>query len=388
MEVSWQLMMIHSELKRHRKSALAVGLLVLAVSANTAEATSKTSPIKQNVSGTAKPQSAAPMQPIQKRRPESKNPKANYFLRQAEDALKHVDHSAVLENCRQALENDPKLAKAFAVRGMSFMQRKRWDKAIADAERAIRLDPETALAYIVRGKSGYLSGLQSNDQINRDFEHAVRLDPNVQDGYFCLGIMCTVNKDYQRSADCLTKALKMDPLNKNIYQYRSACYSLMKKPDLALVDLGMVIKLDPNAYEAFATRADVYSRLGKNEQAVADFTEAIKLRPREYTLRNLRAALFIKMGKHHEAVKDYSEAIALNPLDEDLFLRRANEYMVLKEFQKALTDYSESISLEPEYETAYVLRAKVYDALGKRDLAAKDRARAAELKRLPEEKKI
>lgn len=319
---------------------------------------------------------------------ESKNPKANFYLRQAEQASHNLDHAKLLEACAKALENDPKLARAYSLRAKSFMQRRRWDKAITNADQAISLDPKEAMAYVVRGKSGYLSGSASNDQIVRDFETAVRIDPNIEDGAFYLGIMCTVNKQYERSLHWLTKAQQLEPKDKNVYHYRSACYSLMGKSDLALKDLDTMTKLDPRAYEAFATKADTYARLKQYDKAITEYTAAIKIRPREYALRNMRAAVYIKMGKHEEAIKDYTEAININPIDEDLFLRRGNEYVELKDFAKALEDYNEAISLEPDYETAYVRRSVLYTMMGKPALAAKDRAKAAELKKRPAEKKI
>jgi len=318
----------------------------------------------------------------------SKNPKANYFLRQAEQATLREDDGGVLESVRQALENDPKLARAYALRAKSFCHRRRYDKAITDSDRAISLDPNEALAYLVRGKAGYLGGEIPNEKVMEDLLHAVKLEPNIEDGYFYLGIMYTVRKEYVKSADMLTKAAKLNPKDKNVYQYRSACYQLMGKPELALKDLDTILKMDPARADVYATRADTYQRLGQYDKAIADYGTAIKTKPHEYTLLMMRASLYIKIGKHKEAIKDYTDAIAINPIDEDLFLRRGNEYLELKDYPRALADFNESISLAPEYENAYRRRSTVYGITGKKDLATKDRLRADELKRRPAEKKI
>lgn len=319
---------------------------------------------------------------------EPRDPYARQFLKQAEDASFREDDGAVLELVRKVLQNDPKSARAYALRAKSFMHRKRYDRAVADADKAISLDPHMALAYVVRGKSGYLGGESSNEQVTSDLKTAVRLDPKIPDGYFSLGVIATVEKDYQRSVDLFSKALTLQPKDSAIFQYRSAAYTLLHKDELAIKDLDMVIKLKPLEYQGYVTRADALTRLKRFDDAIADYTAAIKCEPRQYITRMYRATLFIKLGRYKDAVNDYTEAINLNPLDEDLFLRRGNTYVLMKDYQHALTDYNEALSLSDEYESAFRQRGKLYELMGKKDLAAKDMARAAELKKRPAEKKI
>jgi tetratricopeptide (TPR) repeat protein len=53
----------------------------------------------------------------------------------------------MLEDCNQALQIDPDLAVAYAVRGYAWQFLKQYDRAIQDYDQANRLDPNSVMAY-------------------------------------------------------------------------------------------------------------------------------------------------------------------------------------------------------------------------------------------------
>jgi tetratricopeptide (TPR) repeat protein len=68
-------------------------------------------------------------------------------------------------------------ADAHFDRGMAFLERREYDKAINEFSEAIRLDPNYVHAYVSRGNAYGIHG--AVDKAIDDFTEAIRLDPNV-----------------------------------------------------------------------------------------------------------------------------------------------------------------------------------------------------------------
>jgi len=73
----------------------------------------------------------------------------------------------------EAIEIDPKLADAYCNRGGVYMEKGRYDRAIADQTKAIEIDPKFALAYYNRGISYYFE--KKYDKCWQDFKKAQNL---------------------------------------------------------------------------------------------------------------------------------------------------------------------------------------------------------------------
>lgn len=312
---------------------------------------------------------------------------AEEYLKQARE-LGESDDLLVVKLATRAIQVNPRSAEAYDVRATAQMRRKRLKEAVEDATRAIRINPKQAHAYAIRAKAGYLMGDASNEDVIRDVQTAVRLDPKVDDGYYLLAVALTAMKKHKEACDAFDKAKVLNPKDKMTWRFSSTAHALIGDVQGALKDLTMYIKLSPRDPDGYISRAGYYQELKMPDKALADYEQAIKLEPHQYPFRMRRAAYLVKIGKHKEAVDDYTAAIKLNDVDEDLYLRRGNEYVILKQYDKALADFTEAIELSSNYEVAYRARARLYTVLGKGELAAKDRAKADELRRRPAEQKI
>lgn len=316
---------------------------------------------------------------------QARNAKALQYLKMAQST---EVNDAMQLYAAQAILLDPNLAEAYMMRALALQRKRRYPESVIDASHAIKLNPRLARAYVIRAKAGYLSGDAKNEEVFKDLHTGLKLNPKVEDGYLCLAVAYAATNDGPKALDAFAKALAVKPSDKNIYHYRSGVYSTMGKHALAVKDLDTYLKLAPKDAHGYVSRASARQLMGNNEGAIADYSRAIELDAREYTWRLLRAALYKSVGRHKEAIGDYSEAIKGNPIDEELFYRRGLEYFSLKQYDKALADYNEAIDLNKDFQESYRARSELYDATGKHALAAKDRARANELKARPAEKKI
>jgi len=96
--------------------------------------------------------------------------------------------------------------------------------AIADAalERALELDPELGHAYAVRGLMKMMQWEQTrigngNVEAGEDYRRAIALSPSLADAYVWYGSLKEAENDIDAATELLTKALKIDPLSRIPY---------------------------------------------------------------------------------------------------------------------------------------------------------------------------
>jgi len=153
---------------------------------------------------------------------------------------------------QKALELWPKYASALYNRAVVHEEKRQFDKAIADLDDVIRMDPRNAAAYSARGLAHLHKG--NYQQAISDFRAALRLDAN--DAF-------------------------------SLYN-RATCYDRTKQYDLAMADLNKVIRLSPTYAAAYGARGVVRLHKGDIDEAIADFDKAISLDPNEPAFRKNR----------------------------------------------------------------------------------------------------
>jgi len=133
-----------------------------------------------------------------------------------------------------------RLAAIYLNRGIAYWQKGLYDKAFADATKAIELNPNFASAYTMRGEAYSRKG--SYDQAIADFTKAIELRPDFLP-----------------------------------YSGRGVAYDGKGLYDQAIADFTKAIELRPD-FVSYAGRGVAYNRKSLSDQAIADFTKAIALR--------------------------------------------------------------------------------------------------------------
>lgn len=136
-----------------------------------------------------------------------------------------------------------RLAFVFTNRGAAYYEKGQYDRAIQDADQAIKLNPKYTLAYNNRCAAYHDKG--EYDRAIQDCIQAIKLNPKYADAFFNLG---------------------------NIYQGKS-------QYDRAIEDYGQAIKLNPNHAGALHNRSLAKKQKGDEAGAEADMAAARKINP-------------------------------------------------------------------------------------------------------------
>ncbi|GEM_PF-2267353 len=186
----------------------------------------------------------------------------------------------------------------------------------------------------LQAKESYDSGLRllkvaRYDQAVLSFDRAVRLKPDLVDGYLM----------------------------------RARSYVGLAKTEEAIADFTRVIEMRPSDTAAVIERGLAYMDLKDYKAALADANRAIEADPKLAKAYNLRGLIVRTMGDPRKALEDFTRAVELAP-NEDNYYQRGATYQLLNEHRKAIADFDQVIAFKPGDAPGYFARAESRRALG------------------------
>jgi tetratricopeptide (TPR) repeat protein len=109
-------------------------------------------------------------------------------------------------------------------------------------------------------------------------------------------------------------AIKLNPNHVLAYSGRGEVHFVAGNYDRAIEDLGIAIRLDPKDSRPYFFRGRSYSKKGEYERAISDFTLAINLKIPHLALAHLaRGDAYENQGEFKKAISEYETASNLDP---------------------------------------------------------------------------
>jgi len=151
---------------------------------------------------------------------------------------------------------------------------------------AIELNPRLAPAYAERGLNYYFQG--KYNEVIEDFTNYIRLVPNKADAFRMLGMAYLKINNNEQAVINFDKALDLEPEIKGVLGYRAEALRVMGQLDEAINDSNKALTMESNPRilaDIYRTRAKTYLELGEEELANADFKKAAEIDPRYFFYR-------------------------------------------------------------------------------------------------------
>lgn len=177
------------------------------------------------------------------------------------------------------------------------------------------------------------------------------------------------------------KALRENPNDAETYAQRGTVYDRQGDFDHAIKDLSEAIRLDPTMVGPYINRSYSYRSKGNLPMALADINSAVKLEPSNSDLLYRRGYIYARMGDHDKAIDDFTAMIALSPHEPLGYKERASEYAAKEDYKDAIADADSAVKLEAANASNYSLRAAVEARAHEYDKAIADYAKAFALDR-------
>jgi tetratricopeptide (TPR) repeat protein len=237
-------------------------------------------------------------------------PKADdFYLKGVDLADNKKDYRGAITALNQALEINPKYAKAYYGRGIVHTQLKDYPKAIADYNQAIALDPKDALAYYNRGIVRY--ELKEYPRAIADFTQAIALDPKYASAYTNRGNVHAQLKEYPRAIADFTQAIALDPKYASAYTNRGNVHAQLKDYSKAIADYSQAIAIDPKLAQAYYNRGIVHYELQKKDAAISDWRKLMELGDQSPRLKLVLGVALYAKGKEDEGLRLWKEGVEL-----------------------------------------------------------------------------
>jgi tetratricopeptide (TPR) repeat protein len=113
-----------------------------------------------------------------------------------------------------------------------------------------------------------------------------------------------INNNFEKSIQCFTEVLQLDPDYKLALVSRGSAFLKIDNIDEAIKDFDRAIDVDPDYARAYHLRGIAKEKNGKDESALVDISQAIDLDPEYGAAYHSRATLHTKMGNEDLAMED------------------------------------------------------------------------------------
>lgn len=204
----------------------------------------------------------------------------------------------------------------------SFNRPESIESAISVLNHALELDQNYAPAFAGLGQAYWKQYRITKDEkwiarAKYACQHAVELNKNGPEGYFCLGSVLNGTGQYKQAAEQFQEAIQLDPSDDNPY-------------------IGLAIS---------------YEKLGKTQEAEATYKRAIQLRP-SYPLAYNRLGEFqMAHGQYQDAAEMFKQVIALAPDNSAGYSNLGDAYLLQDRFSEAVQMLERSIAIRRTAET-------------------------------------
>ncbi len=244
-----------------------------------------------------------------------------------------------------------------------------FEAAVKNYEKAIKLDPNYALAYfglgnvyeayyVLKGKKKDLEAMLNN------YMQAYKINPELAEANAGLGWAYFHKEDMDKAYRFFKRAFEINPntaeINYNIGGFLRSV-GLYRK---AIEFYSRAIALDPVPIIYRRLCATCYSSIGEYDQALSILKVALEFEPDNVELSLFYARQFIWMKKYDEAEEEIARAEKISPSHPDIQYTRAMIFAARGEKEKALPIIS---GINPYY-FSYLI-SSVYSALGMKDEA-------------------
>jgi serine/threonine protein kinase/tetratricopeptide (TPR) repeat protein len=268
-------------------------------------------------------------------------------------------------------------------RGLLWLQRRDWEKAVAELQEAIKLDGRQWPAFETLAK--VYERQEKPDQAIEQFTRAIALQSNSAALYRARAAVNRGRKDQgpehraQALAD-LERAIGLDPAGSAALAldeaHRAKLLLLDARFEEALAACDAALSTDPNHREAHLIRVEVLRKLNRYDDVIRSCNALLARGKPSTELYELRGLAREKIKDYEGAIEDYTLAIGLRPGGAEIWTRRGVLYLATDAPQPALRNFQEAIRLDSTNADAYVGRGLALAALGHHREAVADAERS------------
>ena len=248
----------------------------------------------------------------------------DYYLRGRQafyGGTRKADQAAI-EMMKKAIELDPGYALAYAGLADAYAWEHMYfdggpaslDRAVENARKALELDPELAQAHCACGTALSLS--RSYDEAAREFEEAIRLNPNLFDAFYFYARMRFVQGRTEEAARLMVAATEKDPEDFQSQILLGGIFTQLNLRGKATqhqrrgVEMAMKhLEADPDHLRAMYLAANAAVELGETDKALELIERALAADPEDPAVLYNAACVYAQLDQADKALDFLEESV-------------------------------------------------------------------------------
>ncbi|MFA6281858.1 MAG: tetratricopeptide repeat protein [Candidatus Omnitrophota bacterium] len=150
-----------------------------------------------------------------------------------------------------------------------------------------------------------------------EFENALKINPELAEGYYGLGYVYVSTKSYPEAVFYFKKAIEVSPNYAEAYNGLAYVSSISGNYIEAIKYYQNALKIKKDDLEAYNGLGFSYASLGKNKEAIDCFKAAIKINPEYASAYSGLGALYLALGQDLDAKENFLKAKAIFEKNKD-----------------------------------------------------------------------
>lgn len=152
----------------------------------------------------------------------------------------------------------------------------------------------------------------------KNYEEAVRLNPDNPKYYSSLGKVFNKKEDYESAVFNFGRAIELEPLNFQHYNHMGIAFINSNNFEKALPFLKKATELRPDLGDIYINCGVALEGLNEFSEAIENYFKAISLNPGKAPYYSNLAGCYEETGNYREAFKYYEKALELTPYDSNI----------------------------------------------------------------------
>lgn len=204
------------------------------------------------------------------------------------------------------------------------------------------------------------------------YEEVLSKDPRHFNALQLLGTLCSTRQLFEKSADYLLRAIKLNNKNHIVYNNLANALKELGRYQESLENCNQSIKINKVNAEAFCIRGAVLQLLKRHDEAINSCNAAIEINPDFAEAYNNLGNALLDIQEYSQALVSFDRALKINPQYVGAYFNRAAVLQALHRIDDAILSLDIAITLQPDFADAFNNRGVVLLSIKQYDLALKD----------------
>lgn len=191
--------------------------------------------------------------------------------------------SEAIEQFSEEIQDNPD-PMLYHLRGIAYMAREDWGRAVNDLEEAYELGDASTMLHINLGTS--LLNLGLIEKAEQEFTKVIESYPDQAIAFQSRGDLYIDLQDYEKALADLKKASELAPKSAETYNSIGVALRMTGQFEKAIQAYSQAIEFDENLMSAFLNRGYAYKSIGAFQKALADYEKALELDSNSPSVKN------------------------------------------------------------------------------------------------------